>query len=38
MKNGRTNIKTAIELGNQNFAKKERQHEVEQQLNELIDE
>ena len=38
MKNGRTNCKTSVEIGNQNFAKKDRQQEVEQHLNELIQE
>ena len=35
MKNGRTNIKTSVEIGINNIAKKERQHEVEQELNKL---
>ena len=37
MKNGRTNIKTGVEIGVNNIAKKERQTEVEDQLNELIE-
>ena len=36
MENGRTSIKTALELGTHNQAKKERQHEVEQELNEIM--
>lgn len=36
MKNGRTNIKTGVEIGLNNLAKQERKQEVENQLNELI--
>ena len=36
MKSGRTNIKTQIELGLANQAKKSRQQEIEQQLNEIV--
>ena len=36
MKNGRTNIKTSVEIGVHNRAKKERQHEIEQELNKLL--